>query len=247
MINLRQVKAAQSENFLTLGNAGGETAAVDAESRASAERLRSRLAQGPVAHAEVRAALLAAPPRDRDAWVDLVLGLDELPDDGPALPADGVPYLPCPVDAVVRGVELAAVRADDVLVDVGSGLGRAAIVAHWLTGATVLGLEVQPHLVAASRALIRRVHAERCSVIEGDAAELLSGPGTVFFLYCPFSGARLSRALAHLEQLARTREVRVVCVQVPLPECAWLTPVASTEELVVYRSQRTRESVPATS
>lgn len=242
---MRQVKAAQSENFLTLGNAGGETAAVDAETRASAERLRSRLAQGPVARAEVCAALLAAPPRDRDAWVDLVLGLDELPDDGPALPADGVPYLPCPVDAVVRGVELAHVRADDVLVDVGSGLGRAAVVAHWLSGATVVGLEVQPHLVEASRALIRRVHAEQqCSIIEGDAAELLPGRGTVFFLYCPFSGARLSRALAHLEQLARTREVRVVCVQVPLPECAWLTPVASTEELVVYR---TRESVPATS
>src|SRR4029078_9775031 len=91
-----------------------------------------------------RAALLRVPPTERDAWLDLVLRLGELPDDGPALPRDCVPYLPCPVDALLRIVDQAPVRASDVFVDVGSGLGRAAALVHLLTGAATIGLEIQP-------------------------------------------------------------------------------------------------------
>ena len=61
--------------------------------------------------------------------------------------------------------------------------------------------------------------------------------GSVFFLYCPFSGARLAEVLAALELLARTRPIRVCCVDLPLPPCAWLTPAAPPDgDLVIYRS-----------
>jgi SAM-dependent methyltransferase len=207
--------------------------------RASAERVRSRIERGLDDPSRFRAALASAPPAERDAWLDLVLGLGELPDDGPALPRDCVPYLPCSVDALVRMVDQARVGASDVFVDVGAGTGRAAALVHLLTGASVIGVEIQPHLVRAARGLAARLPGSRLAWVEGDAAELTGSLtiGSVFFLYCPFSGERLAKVLAGLEPIARTRTIRVCCVDLPLPPCPWLTlepPYAG--DLAIYRS-----------
>lgn len=207
--------------------------------RESAGRMRSMLSSGQVTPAVFRTALTDIPTAERDAWVDLVLGLDSIPDDGPALPRDCVPYMPCPVDAVLRMVEQAEVQPGDVFVDVGSGLGRVAALTHLLSGAAAIGIEIQPELVRASRQLAERLNASRVSVVEGDAARLAGSLtiGSVFFLYCPFSGERLEQVLDGLESIARTRRIRVCCVDLPLPERPWLTLVASSSgDLSVYRS-----------
>src|SRR5690348_7895460 len=113
---------------------------MDEEHRKSAARVRSRIEGGQHDPSTFRVALLSVPPTERDAWLDLVLGLGELPADGPELPRDCVPYLPCSVDTLLRMVEQAPVRASDVFVDVGSGVGRAAALVHLLTGAAAIGL-----------------------------------------------------------------------------------------------------------
>jgi hypothetical protein len=201
--------------------------------------MRSRLSSRQTEPAEFRAALAAVSPADRDAWVDLVLGLDEVPDDGTALPRGCVPYLPAPVDALIQIAAHADVQASDVFVDIGSGLGRAIALMHLMTGAAAIGLEIQPNLVLASRELSARLGAERVSVVEGDAAITagLMTTGSVFFLYCPFSGARLAEVLAALEAIAQTRQIRVCCLDLPLPVCPWLAlssqPLAG---LAIYRS-----------
>lgn len=186
-----------------------------------------------------RAALLSVPAIARDAWLDLVLGLGELPDDGPELPRGCVPYMPCSVDVLLRTIDLAAVNASDVFVDIGSGLGRAAALVHLLTGASAIGLEIQPALARAARELAARLLLSRVRCIEGDAVTLTGSMtvGTVFFLYCPFGGERLLKVLDQLESLARTRMLRVCCVDLPLPVREWLTPdPAMSGELAVYRS-----------
>jgi|SRR6185437_2790977 len=212
---------------------------MDEDHRKSAEHVRSMLERGQQDPSAFRAALLSVPPTDRDAWLDLVLGLGELPDDGPELPRDCVPYLPCPVDALLRMVDQAPVRASDVFVDVGSGLGRAAALVHLLTGAAAIGLEIQPGLVHTARELATRLLVPRISYVEGDAAKLAGfiTIGSVFFLYCPFSGDRLAKVLAQLESIARTRPIRVCCVDLPLPPCSWLTlePQLSGD-LAIHRS-----------
>ena len=212
---------------------------VDDASRESAERMRTRLACDPPAPAAFRAALTSIPPAERDAWLDVVLGLDGVPDDGPALPRGGVPYLPCGVDALLRMVEHAEVRASDVFVDIGAGVGRAAALVHLSSGASAIGIEIQPALVRVGRAVIARFPALRVALIEGDAAVLTRSiaDGTVFFLYCPFSGARLETVLDDLEAIARTRQIRVCCVDLPLPPRPWLTLVSPAfEDLAVYSS-----------
>lgn len=186
-----------------------------------------------------REALTGVPPVQRDAWLDLVLGLESFPDDGPELPRGCVPYLPSSVDALLRMVEHADVQASDVFVDIGSGVGRSSALVHLLTGASVIGLEIQPALVRASRDIMSRLNVGRVSAIEGDAV-LLTGHvtvGSVFFLYCPFSGHRLETMLDNLEPIARTRQIRVCCVDLPLPFRSWLTLASPAfADLAIYRS-----------
>jgi SAM-dependent methyltransferase len=212
---------------------------MDEDRRESAEQIRALIERGQQDPSTFRAALLRVPSAERDAWVDLVFGLGEIPDDGPELPRGCAPYLPCPVDAVLRMVEQAPVRASDVFVDVGAGLGRAAALVHLLTGAAAVGLEIQPGLVHGARDLAARLLTSRVSCVEGDAAKLAGfiTIGSVFFLYCPFSGARLAKMLADLEPIARTRMIRVCCVDLPLPQCPWLTlePQLSGD-LAIHRS-----------
>jgi SAM-dependent methyltransferase len=211
---------------------------MDDRHRASAERVRSSIQSGVHDRTVFRAALLSVPPTLRDAWVDLVFALGELPDDGPELPNGCVPYLPCSVDVLLRTIEQAPVRASDVFVDVGSGTGRAAALVHLLTGAPVIGVEIQPELVRAARDLAAQLRLSRMSCVQGDAAKLTGfiSIGTVFFLYCPFSGARLARVLADLELIARTRAIRVCSVDLPLPPRPWLTAdPALSGDLAIYR------------
>jgi SAM-dependent methyltransferase len=212
---------------------------VQAIHRESADRIRAQIESGLQEPSQFRAALLEVPSSERDAWVDRVLGLGEIPDDG-ELPAGCVPYLPCPVDALLRIVEHAPVRATDVFVDVGAGLGRATAVVHLLTGAGAIGLEIQPALARGARELAARLLASRVSCVEGDAANLAGAIaiGSVFFLYCPFSGERLTKLLAELEAIARTRPIRVCSVDLPLPPCDWLTPEPcfGAGDLAIYRS-----------
>ncbi len=214
-------------------------ASLEEAHRESADWIRSLLVSARATPAVFRTALTEVPPTQRDAWLDSVLGLDAIPDDGPDLPRGCAPYLPCPVDAILRMVEHAGVNASDVVVDVGSGVGRAAALVHLLTGASAIGLEIQPALVLASRDLAARLNVSRFSPIEGDAVRLTGFMtiGSVFFLYCPFSGDRLEKVLDGLEPVARTRQIRVCCVDLRLPPRPWLTLASEpSSDLAVYRS-----------
>ena len=207
--------------------------------RASAERTRSLIERGLHAPATFREALLEVAPSERDSWLNVVLGLDEPPDDGPELPRGCVPYLPSAVDALLRVVDEAPVGPTDVFVDVGSGAGRALAFVHLLTGATAVGLEIQGPLVRVACELVSRLRLSRVATLEADAAVVndIAARGSVFFLYCPFSGERLRQLLGSLETLARTRALCVCSLDLPLPEQPWLVmDPPRSGGLRVYRS-----------
>jgi SAM-dependent methyltransferase len=202
-------------------------------------RLRALIDRPPRDPQVFGAALSRVPPIARDGCVDRAFGLAELPEDGPELPSGCVPYLPCPVDALLRVVAQVPVRASDVFVDVGSGLGRAAALVHLLTGARVVGLEIQPALVAAARALAARLRLPDVSFVEGDAPELAAAltEGSMFLLYCPFSGGRLEKLLSRLEPIGRTRTIHICCVDLPLAPRDWLTLTSPAwADLAIYQS-----------
>jgi hypothetical protein len=186
-------------------------------------------------------------PAARDRWLDRVLGLGEVPADGPELPRGCVPYLPCSVNTVLRMVDQAPIRASDVFVDIGSGLGRAALLVHLLTGAGAIGVEIQHELVLFARDLAKRLRVSRFSTVEGDASRLtrFMTIGSVFFLYCPFSGDRLAKVLADLELIARTRMLRICCVDLPLPPRPWLTLAQPPSgDLAIYQTTLSQAAAP---
>jgi hypothetical protein len=106
---------------------------------------------------------------------------------------------------------------DDVLVDYGSGLGRALVVARTLPFGRVVGVEVSPGLAGAAREnLARQRRAIRCAqaeVVEADAREWrVPHDVTVVYMYCPFTGpifaGTVDRLLESLER--RPRRLRLV-------------------------------------
>lgn len=213
---------------------------VDVELCQSADRMRSLLESALSNPAVFRTALDEVPSSERDAWLDRVLDLDTIPSDGPALPRGCVPYLPCPVDALLRMVDRVGVHSADVFVDLGAGVGRAAALVHLLTGAATIGIEIQPALVLASRALTSRLKGLRFSAVEGDAARLAGDItiGSIFFLYCPFGSDRVETVLDDLELIAQARPIRVCSVDLPLPPRPWLALESETTfgDVTVYRS-----------
>ncbi|HEU4576906.1 MAG TPA: hypothetical protein VFS67_01530 [Polyangiaceae bacterium] len=213
---------------------------MDATVRADALATRERLVRGGIEPAELRARLLAVPALQRDPWLDLVLGIEGVPEDGVELPRGCVPYLPCSVDVLLRMIDAAGVSESDLFVDIGSGLGRALLLTHLLTRANALGIEVQPQLVAGARALAARLKVSRCSIQQGDASALSGAlaSGSVFFLYCPFAGPRLAALLDALEGVAGSREIRICAADLPLPPRPWLTRLELPwDDLAVYRSR----------
>jgi SAM-dependent methyltransferase len=195
--------------------------------------------KGAIAPATFARALRSTPEATRDTWLDLIWDIDDVPDDEEALPRGCVPYMPCPVSAALEGLQRAVVSRDDVLVDVGSGAGRIALLAHLLTGCGSIGLEVQPGLVQAAQGRADWLNLERVRFIRGDATKLIRFVpiGTVFFLYCPFDAAHLREFLAGLEDRARAKQIRVCCVDMPPLKRPWLVrDTSSSRRTEVYRS-----------
>lgn len=71
-------------------------------------------------------------------------------------PVEEVPFITTPDHVTVAMLELAGVGAQDHVIDLGSGDGRIVITAARRFGATGLGVEIVPDLVAQSRDNARR-------------------------------------------------------------------------------------------
>ena len=205
--------------------------------RLQAQRARAEIASGALRGSALLELLLSVPTRHRDDWTDELLGLESCPPDAPDLPRGSVPYLPCGVDEILSMLRDVPVRSDDELVDLGSGLGRVAILVHLLSGARARGIEIQEHLVDGARAACAALVLPDVSFLHADAAEA-EIDGSVFFLYAPFNGRMLTAVLRRLEDVARRRPIVVCTVGVELRGVVWLDERASSNaSLSVYDSQ----------
>jgi SAM-dependent methyltransferase len=75
-----------------------------------------------------------------------------------------VPYVPSPEYVVDKMIELAGVKNGDVVYDLGSGDGRIVIAAA-KKGARAVGFEIDPDLVAESRANIQKAGVQESAEI----------------------------------------------------------------------------------
>ena len=95
-----------------------------------------------------------------------------------------MPFITTPDEVVLRMLQLADTRADDLVVDLGSGDGRIVIAAAQRFGARGLGIELYAALVEKSRENARRAGvAERVSFVQGDVLTADIARATVVTVY----------------------------------------------------------------
>jgi hypothetical protein len=94
-----------------------------------------------------------------------------------------VPFVPTPQDVVDAMIELADVKQDDVVYDLGSGDGRIVIAAA-KKGAKAVGFEVDPQLVTQSRENILKAAVENLAEIrQQDILTVDVSPASVVSMY----------------------------------------------------------------
>jgi hypothetical protein len=154
----------------------------------------------------------AAPGMGFDFRDDLICGLLQLeqPEVGQLrLEAEMVFYQPTPARHIFNLIGLSALTAQDVFVDIGSGLGHVPLLISICTDARAIGIELEGAYVERARQCAERLNLERVRFFEQDARLANYSSGTVFYLYTPFSGAMFEVVLDRLEHEAASRPIRI--------------------------------------
>lgn len=168
--------------------------------------------------------LSSLPPRARDVAVEQILGIAEPPPSSAPPGDDLIGYHASGLAPIVRALVEVPVLADDVVIDLGAGLGKVVLLAHLLAGASARGIEIQSSLVRRARDAAGRLGVG-VRFTHADARDAALDDGTVFFLYTPFTGPALARVLARLREVAQRRAIVVCGLGIDLDHRApWLVP-----------------------
>jgi hypothetical protein len=186
----------------------------------------------------------AAPGMGFDFRDDLICGLLQLeqPEVGQfRFEAEMVFYQPTPARHIFNLIGLSALTAEDVFVDIGSGLGHVPLLISICSDARAIGIELEGAYVERARQCAERLNLERVSFFEQDARVADYSSGTVFYLYTPFSGAMLQLVLDRLEHEAASRRIRICTYGPSTPVIAgepWLraTSMPEADRITVFRS-----------
>ncbi|HEY4372408.1 MAG TPA: class I SAM-dependent methyltransferase [Burkholderiales bacterium] len=104
--------------------------------------------------------------------------------DGSPVRVIEVPFVVTPNETVRAMLDLAEVKADDVVYDLGCGDGRIIIAAAQLHGARGVGVEIDPKLVETARREAHRAGVEeRVRIEQGDLFQMDFRDATVVMLY----------------------------------------------------------------
>jgi hypothetical protein len=144
-----------------------------------------------------------------DIVVDGVLEIDSHDDLGELPDPEMVHYEPTPARIMLDFVDHVPLTDADVFVDVGSGLGRVAILVNLLTGVRARGIEINPILCADAQRKAHDLGLRNVDFVCADAREADYRDGTVFFFFTPFRGALRQAVLDRLRDEARTRPIRI--------------------------------------
>ena len=150
-------------------------------------------------------------------------------------------YQPTPVRHILDLIATCRFGSDDVLVDLGSGLGHVPLLVSILTGIRTLGVEIQPDYAASAQEAAQRLGLSRVRFAPEDARMTDLTRGTVFYMFSPFTGSILTDVLCGLRKQSRERQIRVCslgpCKRI-LQGQTWLkaTNRPDTERISVFKS-----------
>jgi SAM-dependent methyltransferase len=108
-----------------------------------------------------------------------------------------------PVAVAARAAELLTAGGRQLVLDIGSGVGKFCIVGALTTKAVFAGIEQRPGLVAAARTAAARYGAHQAVFFEGDFTGVDFGCFDAFYLYNPFQ----EQLRSHIPPIDRTIEL----------------------------------------
>jgi hypothetical protein len=171
-----------------------------------------------------------------DSLDDLISGVlqlekprEERADTGPEM----VFYQPTPARHIFALIAAVGISEDDVVVDLGSGLGHVPLLVSACTNARCVGVEMEPAYVACASRCAEKLNLQRVSFREEDARRVDFSIGTVFYFYTPFTGSILKAVVNSLRKQAAVRTIKICtfgpCASVFARE-PWLEALTSPEE-----------------
>jgi hypothetical protein len=120
-----------------------------------------------------------------------------------------IAYQPTPVRHVLRLLETVTLSADDLFVDLGSGMGHVPLMMSMLGGVRSLGIEIEPAYVANAERCASALQLRDAAFVAADARDADFSKGTIFYLYSPFTGSILDQVLGSLRKQSLQRSIRV--------------------------------------
>lgn len=147
--------------------------------------------------------------RMMDGCIERMLGINSRADALPELEGhynDAWEYEPCDYPFLIRCLNVLELRPNDVVYELGCGLGRTLCLLARRRIARCVGIELSPELAAGAEANLRSLRGARspAEVRIADAAFADYTDGTVFYLFNPFGDDTLR---AVLERIDQSREV----------------------------------------
>ncbi|MCI0364604.1 MAG: class I SAM-dependent methyltransferase [Phycisphaerales bacterium] len=209
----------------------------------SGHRRASRLANIPILQAgvqsmrDVRAALI-------DRWLRInTCGSAVAPTS--SAQGDAVFYEPTDYRLLQKYIKPLGLKGDDVVFDVGCGMGRTVCILARRTIRKCVGIEIDPLLAecARSNAVTLRGRRATIEIRLSDAAVADYSDGTVFWFNNPFGSKTMEATLERIEESLKVQPRRIQIAYVyPIHErvlwnCSWLRCVNRLRPLLYSTSQ----------
>lgn len=151
-------------------------------------------------------ALDTLPANEHDAYTERMLGVAHTPRAEVERGEQMVHFVASQLGEILDFVPHLA--EGDVVYDVGCGTGKVALLAAWLTDATIRGVELDPAYVAVA-ARARDTLGLEASFVAADARALDYADLTVLYLYEPFRGAVMAEFLERIDARRRQTPLRI--------------------------------------
>jgi hypothetical protein len=154
-------------------------------------------------------------------------------------------YQPTPARHIFDLIHRTALKENDVLIDLGSGLGHVPLLASICTSARSIGVELEPVYVDCARQSAETLNLKNVTFIQQDARAAKLTDGTVFYMYTPFTGNMLRAVLDSLEREGDRRDIRI-CTFGPCTATVadedWLEVVGvpQADRVSIFRSRNRR-------
>ncbi len=179
---------------------------------------------------------------DLDVFVNGLFGIDTEPEETRALKPGMIGYQATPARFILDLVERIPLGPNDVFYDLGSGLGRVALLVGLLTPAHVRGIEYDPGHCAYAQQRARHLTVSRVRFIKAVARDAVVADGSVFFMYTPFRGDLLQTVLDRLKREAQQRLLTIATYgpcTIDVAQLDWLALSGSGEpddrSLAIFR------------